>query len=390
MPAVLVVFAVLVAALAGAAAAWAAARRRDDGVRDLAAAVAQEVAASRDAGVSAAIDSVCAVAAERLGAHTERSSGDLDTKKALIDAQLAAMNGELAKVTGLVRQLEGDRDRTFSVLSEQLRSAGEQTARLAETTQSLREALSSTTARGQWGERMAEDVLRLAGFVENINYRKQRTIAEGRPDFTFLLPREMQLHMDVKFPLDNYLRYLDAPSDGERETARAAFLRDVRARVRELSRREYAAGEDCLDCVLLFIPNEQLYAFIQQTDAAAVEEALRSKVVFCSPLTLFAVLAVVRQAMDNFMLERTSNEILSQLGAFRRQWDKFSDQVDKLGRGLQSATRAYDELVTTRTRQLQRPLDKLDDLRIARGLAVAGDEPAEPPALTVVASGADG
>ncbi|MDP9405317.1 MAG: DNA recombination protein RmuC, partial [Actinomycetota bacterium] len=336
-----------------------------------------------------AIDSVCAVAAERLGVHTERASGDLDAKKALIDAQLATMNGELAKVTGLVRQLEGDRARTFSVLSEQLRSAGEQTARLAETTQSLREALSSTTARGQWGERMAEDVLRLAGFVENVNYRKQRAIAEGRPDFTFLLPRDMQLHMDVKFPLDNYLRYLDATTDGERDAARTAFLRDVRARVRELSRREYAAGEDCLDCVLLFIPNEQLYAFIQQTDAAAVEEALRSKVVFCSPLTLFAVLAVVRQAMDNFMLERTSNEILSQLGAFRRQWDKFSDQVDKLGRGLQSATRAYDELVTTRTRQLQRPLDKLDDLRVARGLAVAGDD-YETPALSVVASGADG
>ena len=48
----------------------------------------------------------------------------------------------------------------------------------------------SPTARGQWGERMAEDVLRLAGFVENVNYVKQTQVegGTGRPDFTFPLP----------------------------------------------------------------------------------------------------------------------------------------------------------------------------------------------------------
>ena len=60
-------------------------------------------------------------------------------------------------------------------------SSGPQVQDLTETTQSLREALSSTKARGQWGERMAEDVLRLAGFVEGVNYRKQHAIAGGHP-----------------------------------------------------------------------------------------------------------------------------------------------------------------------------------------------------------------
>ena len=90
--------------------------------------------------------------------------------------------------------------------------------------------MASPTARGQWGERMAEDVLRLAGFVENVNYVKQTQLdgATGRPDFTFPLPKGHELYMDVKFPMAGYLRFLDATTDAERQAHRAAFLRDVR------------------------------------------------------------------------------------------------------------------------------------------------------------------
>ena len=48
---------------------------------------------------------------------------------------------------------------------------------------------------------MAEDVLRLAGFVEGVNYLKQQQTGDGtRPDFTFLLPGHRQVHMDVHQP----------------------------------------------------------------------------------------------------------------------------------------------------------------------------------------------
>ena len=36
------------------------------------------------------------------------------------------------------------------------------------------------------------------------------------------------LHMDVKFPVDNYLRHLEAPADTSATHAKA-FLRDVAA-----------------------------------------------------------------------------------------------------------------------------------------------------------------
>jgi DNA recombination protein RmuC len=163
-----------------------------------------------------------------------RANAELDGRKSLIDQQLCSMNGELAKVGDLVRELEHDRRRAFGELANELQRQHAGLNALSEHTQQLREALASSKARGQWGERMAEDVLQLAGFLEGVNYRKQSTLAgAGRPDYTFMLPNDLVLHMDVKFPLDNYVRYLEADNDIERVGRRDQFLRDVRDRVKE-------------------------------------------------------------------------------------------------------------------------------------------------------------
>src|SRR6478609_11743724 len=118
-----------------------------------------------------------------------RAGSELDGKKSLIDQQLVTMTGELDKVSELVRTLDGGQRKANGELSNELRRQHEGLTALSEHTQQLREALASSKVRGQWGERMAEDVLRLAGLLEGVNYRKQATLASaGRPDYTFLLP----------------------------------------------------------------------------------------------------------------------------------------------------------------------------------------------------------
>lgn len=340
----------------------------------------------RDAAVRAAVDHVLLQNRELLGSERVRVGQELDGKKSLIDAQLGTMNAKLDEVSTLMQTLEADRARKFGELSEALTMQHQGVTALLQTTTSLREALSSTKARGQWGERMAEDVLRLAGFVENVNYRKQRSLerARGVPDFTFLLPNELLLHMDVKFPLDNYLRFCDAQSDLEAKRYKDDFLRDVKARIKELSSRDYidAAG-GTVDFVLLFIPNEQLYAFIHEHDGEIIDAAVRQRVVFCSPLTLFAVLALIRQMVENFQLARTSDEILGLLGQFHGQWDKFVTQMDKVGARIEAAGSEYEALVGTRRRALERPLHKIEAIRSQQGAEVGllddADAPPDPP-----------
>ena len=159
------------------------------------------------------------VANETLSRNTQAGEKDLEGKKQLIDRTLETMRDELTKIQDVIGAFERDRAKKFGELANQLHHTSEQTLRLQETTNQLNRALSNTKTRGQWGERMAEDVLRMAGFVEGINYVKQKnlTMTDGRPDYTFFLPQDLKVNMDVKFPLDNYLKYLEAEHDIERD-----------------------------------------------------------------------------------------------------------------------------------------------------------------------------
>ncbi|WAC08392.1 MAG: DNA recombination protein RmuC [Thermodesulfobacteriota bacterium] len=316
--------------------------------------------------------------------ESEREVGvkELDAKKVLIDQQLQRMGAELDNVAHLMQELEKDRIEKFGALASQLKTAGEQTAALAQVTTTIKEALASTKARGQWGERMAEDVLKLAGFVEKINYLKQKSLegTTSRPDFTFLLPNNLKLNMDVKFPLDNYLKYLETQSEVDKAKYRTAFLNNAKARIKEVTTREYInPDENTVDCVLLFIPNEQVYAFIHEQDSSILENGIKNKVVFCSPITLFAVLAVIRQAVEHFALEKTSREILSLLGGFKKQWDEFTNKFEILGKRIEDVQKEYAALITTRRHQLEKPLNKIELLRTQWGLTgpSEGDRDAE-------------
>jgi DNA recombination protein RmuC len=366
-------------------------------------ALAEALAALRtqsEASARAVLEQAAVLNREQVGAAAqharEQSVAELGARHEVIDTRLdqvqTEMRAELGKLGSIVSTLTEQHAQKFGQVDQSLRSHAEITHALAQSAQALREAMASPTARGQWGERMAEDVLRLAGFIENVNYVKQTQLegATGRPDFTFPLPKGHELYMDVKFPMAGYLRFLEASSDNERQAHRAAFLRDVRARVRELSKRDYArqSARQAVDYVLLFLPNEQLTGFIHEHDPALIDDAMRERVVMCSPLTLFAFLGVIRQAYDNFVTEQTSDQILAILGKFGVQWQKYNEQLEKLQAKFEQLDRQFGELMGPRRRQLEKPLQQLEAVRRDRNLPIDGelfsapgttDEPDETP-----------
>jgi DNA recombination protein RmuC len=316
-------------------------------------------------------DEFLKLAESKLSERAQAGEKDLESKKMLIDRAIEAVNSDLGKLQALVSGMEKDRVQQFGEISTHFRNAAAQTARLQETADALRQALVSTKARGQWGERMAEDVLRFAGFVEGVNYLKQKALesSPGRPDYTFHLPQGRKVNMDVKFPFANYLRFLETDNDTERESFKALFLRDVRNRIKEVTTRDYINPEEStLDYVLVFIPNEQVYAFINQNDPQLIEDALKSRVILCSPFTLFAILAIIRQAMDNFSMEKARNDMLRLIGGFNKQWEKFRESMDKMGKKIDDARDEFQRLLTTRTNKLEKPLQEIERLRQQKGI----------------------
>ena len=292
---------------------------------------------------------------ERSDTQTKEHLSKLDEKELLINRRLGEMDEKLGKVQELIGEFEKARETKLGALDDQLKN-------LTTTTSSLQTALADNRARGQWGERIADDILRLLGFVEGVNYDKQATTDEGtRPDFTFHLPNHLTLNMDAKFPLDNYMRYFEAETESEKRSFSDKFLRDVNSRVAEIQKRDYI-GAETLDCVLVFIPNEQVYRFIHEQDHSIIDSALRQKVILCSPLTLYIVLAVIRQASQNFNVAEKSREIILLVNEVRGEWKKYTDQMDKLERSFQRVHNDLDSLTGTRTRQLDRKFDRIDTM----------------------------
>ena len=284
------------------------------------------------------------------------------------DSALGHQVGEIRqgmdRVNLAIQNLNVDRAKQSERLETMLTS-------LNSSSSALRDILANTQVRGQWGERMAEDVFRLIGFVENVNYTKQTTTADGhsRPDFTILMPENKKLNMDAKFPLTNYIKFVEAKSEQEAEEYSRAFIRDVRDRAREVVGRDYINPDDnTLDYVLVFIPNEPMYHYILQHGADVVEEALRNRVVLCSPISLFAILSVIRHALDNFAIAQASDQILSELASFDRQWDRFAKQMDLVGKRFELTQTGFEALAGTRRRALERPLRRIEAIRKQRGI----------------------
>jgi DNA recombination protein RmuC len=364
--------------LAGIVTYWLASRLKE---RDTAA-LAQELVRQADSAKTREVellasnmrDSVKALTSDLISGGVRQladaSGANLDSRKALIDQSLQSMNEKLEQVSALVTNLNTDRERKFGELTSQLVSASSETTKLRETTEQLRSILSSPAARGQWGERMAEDVLRAAGLVEGINYRKQVVSDESgtRPDFTFLLPNDLVLNMDVKFPLNGYLAYLDCGSDDARKSCAARFVRDVRDRIREASERDYIDAErGTVDYVLLFVPNERVLSFLNECDASVIDDALKRRVVICSPFTLYAVLVVIRQAVDNFNFERATSEMLDLLAGFNKQWEEFVKAFDGVEAKIEGLQDAFAVLSSTRRKKLDSVLAKIDEVRLRQG-----------------------
>ena len=322
----------------------------------------------RQDSINLASDRVAQASGEQLGRRAEQIDASLRGVQESIGLRIQQMDDEIKRLREQNAEKFGSVDKAVSDL---LKSTGD-----------LNNVLSSSQARGQWGERMAEDLLKAAGLIEGINYEKQDTISGGgRPDYTFLMPPDRVLYMDVKFPMDSYTKFVSATDSGVMASLKADFMKAVRDRVKELERRDYVVSttQQSLDYVLLFVPNESITGFIHEADPTLIDWALERKVVLCSPLTLYAFLVVVRQATESFHTEETAAQIMQMMGKFRKQWESYVKSLDKVKRNFDNMQEELDDLtVGKRFKGLNRETKKMEELRKRQNIPelLAGDDEA--------------
>ena len=307
----------------------------------------------REESIKLAADRVAEASSERLG----KSAKDIDTSLRSVQESLSQR----------MQQMDIEIKRLHDQNAEKFGNVDRAVNDLVKRTSDLNNVLSSSQARGQWGERMAEDMLRAAGFIEGANYKKQNTIeGGGRPDYTFMMPPDRVLYMDVKFPMDSYTAFVAAVDQTSRDSLKKDFIAAVRARVTELQKRDYAVvtTEHSLDDVLLFVPNESITGFIHEADPNLIDWALAQKVVLCSPLNLYAFLVVIRQATESFHTEQAASHMMQLMNKFKVQWEKYVKSLDQVKKSFDKMQGELDVLtVGARYKKLAGEVKKIDDLR---------------------------
>lgn len=285
---------------------------------------------------------------------------DLQNKQQVIEKLVKQLQDDMRQRQEEIRELERDRTRKFTEITAALEQHRQLTDELKVTTKQLSSVLSNNQQRGEWGERIIEDLMTANGLVEGTHYVRQTMLigTNLKPDVTLLLPNERKVAVDVKFPYSEIQKMAAADSKEAKKAHLQQFRRDLKEKIDKVA-LYINPGADTLDYSIMFVPNEMIFSFINQQFADLVDEAMGKRVLLVSPFTFLIVARTVMESYRNFMIGDRLKDIIKYVDEFVDEWGKFRGKFEKYGRSLLTLQADYDELTGTRARQLDKKIEKI-------------------------------
>lgn len=285
---------------------------------------------------------------------------DLRNKQQVMEKLVQELREEMGTHQREIRSVEKDRVKEFGELAKSLENYRELTGELKASTDTLAKVLSNNQQRGEWGERIIEDLMNSNGLIEGIHYTKQKKLGNTvlRPDIAILLPNDRTVSVDVKFPYSEMQKLSMASSKSEKLIHMRQFEQDLKLKINKVA--EYInPGQNTLDYAIMFVPNEAVFSFINQNLPHIVDMAMGKRVLIVSPFTFLIVARTIMESYRNFMIGDKLKEVVKHVDDFVSEWDKFKQSFDKYGRSIETLKKDYDELSGTRVRVMEKKIVKV-------------------------------
>ncbi len=292
---------------------------------------------------------------------SETIGKDLKQQSTLFKELTHSLKHEIDERQREIRGMEEDRNKKYGEISQALTDYKTLTFELRSSTDQLKKILANNQLRGSWGELQAQKILEAAGMVVGTHFVKQQPVAGQlhlRPDFTVFLPNKLQLHIDVKFPLQSLQLAMGTDDKPEQQRNLQQFGRDLKDRMKETCKYIVPQSQS-VDYVILFVPSESVFEIINRQFAHIIDDGFSQKVILVSPHSFFAVVRTILESYMNFHYEQNLKEILTYLQTLLGHFEKFKGEFADVGRALALTQSKFKLIEETRYNQINRATEKI-------------------------------
>jgi DNA recombination protein RmuC len=332
-------------------------------------------------------DTFARLSQEALARNNTQFLEAADTRFALAGKPLTET---LGKVEAQLREIEKERAVAQQSLTQQIEFVRRTGEDLRHETASLVSALRKPQARGRWGELQLRRCVELAGMTDRCDFTEQATVTTSdgvlRPDLVVRLVGGKSIVIDSKVTLAAYLEAYEADDDVTREERLSAHARHLRQHVEQLAAKSYwSSFTPSPEFVILFVPGDAFLAAALDRDPALIDDAFGKRVHIASPTTLISVLRAVAYAWQQDALADNAEQVFSLGRELYKRLGTLGDHMDKLGRSLTGAVKAYNGTVGSLEKNVLVTARKLNTLEVVEG-ELAEPTPVEEPVRTLGAA----
>lgn len=271
----------------------------------------------------------------------------------------------------LEKTLEGKLKQSFDSVVEQIggvnKAIGEIKG-LANDVGSLKTVLTNVKTKGIVGEvilgNIIREILTTSQYFENVITKKG---SSERVEFAIKMPINesdtVLLPIDSKLPLESYHKIKEGIELGDKILVKdqRKLLRDNIKKYAKDIKEKYIDVPNTTDFAILFLPIEGLY--IEALDMGLFEEVYKEyRIYLAGPTTLAAILNALQISFKTLAIQKKSADVYKLLEAVKAEFSKFADTLKKTQEKIGSASKELDNLVGTRTRQMQRKLDTIQNI----------------------------
>lgn len=247
-------------------------------------------------------------------------------------------------------------EQSIKNLVEKTENIGMRADRLVET------LLYQPKSQGDWGEMIIKEMLNSQGLKEGIHYLYQPTLRDDkgqtlhnedthkimRPDFILHLDDKEDVIIDSKMTITSYDNYVHAKTDEEREQYAKEILVSIHNHITELKRANYSAyiesGRRSADFVFMFIPNEgAMQVALAHEKNLWRDTFVKDRIFIVGEMNLYAALRVVNLTWRQIEQNKSYAKVFQTVGLLLDRLNGFIEKFGKIEKGLQQASKAYEE-----------------------------------------------